>query len=51
MLDWKDPSSKPSGPMYQSHSLRKTFSSRTTSIMMQWSYLVLSKDFWFIMSL
>jgi hypothetical protein len=42
---------KSNGLMYQSHSLRKTFSSRITRIMMQLSYPVLSKDFWFIMSL
>jgi hypothetical protein len=36
---------------YQSPSPRRTFSSRTTPIMMQWSFLVLSKGFWFTMSL
>jgi hypothetical protein len=41
MLECKDSSSNPSGLMYQSHSPRKTFSSRTTHIMMQWSYLVI----------
>jgi hypothetical protein len=46
----QDPSSNPNALMYQSHSLRKTFSSRITPIMMPWLYHVLSKGFWFTMS-
>jgi hypothetical protein len=51
MLEYKDPSSNPNGHTFQSISLKRTFSSRTIPIMMQWSYLVLSKGFWFTMSL
>jgi hypothetical protein len=51
MLEYKDPSSNPNGHTFQSPFLRRTFSSRTTPIMMQWSYLVLSKGFWSTMSL
>jgi hypothetical protein len=51
MLEYKDPSSNPNGHTFQSPSLRRTFSSRTTPIMMQWAYLVLLKGFWFTMSL
>jgi hypothetical protein len=51
MLEYKDPSSNPNGHTFQSPSLRRTFNSRTTPIMMQWSYLMLSKGFWFTMSL
>jgi hypothetical protein len=50
MLDYKDPSLGPSGLIFQSPSLRKTFSLKITLTMMQWSYLVLSRDFWSIMS-
>jgi hypothetical protein len=45
MLGCKDPSSSPSGLIFQLPSLRKTFSSRIILTTMQWSYLVLSKDF------
>jgi hypothetical protein len=51
MLEYKGPSSNPNGHTFKSPSLRRTFSSRTNIIMMQWSYLVLSKGFWFTMSL
>jgi len=50
-VECKDPSSNPNGHTFQSPSLTRTFSSRTIPIMMQWSYIVLSKDFWFTMSL
>jgi hypothetical protein len=46
MLGCKDPSSSPNGLIFQSPSLRKTFSLRITLTTMQWSYLVLSRDFW-----
>jgi hypothetical protein len=42
MLECKDPSSSPSGLMYQSPSPRKIFSSRIILTMMQWSYPVSS---------
>jgi hypothetical protein len=41
MSECKDPSSNPNGLMYQSHFLRKTFSSRITPIMMPWSSCVI----------
>jgi hypothetical protein len=50
MLRCKDPSSSPSGLIFQLPCLRKTFSSRIILTTMQWSYLVLSKDFWSTMS-
>jgi hypothetical protein len=42
----RDPSSSQNGPTSQSPSPRRTFSSRITLIMMLWSYLVSSRDFW-----
>jgi hypothetical protein len=51
MLEYKNPSSNPNGHTFQSPFLRRTFISRTTPIMMQWSYPVLSKGFLFTMSL
>jgi hypothetical protein len=45
MLEYKDPTSNSNGHTFQSPSLRRTFSSKTIPIMMQWSYIVLSKDF------
>jgi hypothetical protein len=51
MLEYKDPSSNPSGHTYQSPSPRRTFSSRIILIMMQRSYLVSSRGFWYTMSL
>jgi hypothetical protein len=41
MLECSDPSSSPSGLTYQSPYTRRTFSSRTTLIMIQWSYCVI----------
>jgi hypothetical protein len=49
MLGCRDPSSSQNGPTSQSPSLRRTFSSRIILIMMLWSYLVSSRDFWFTM--
>jgi hypothetical protein len=49
MLGCRDPSSNQNGPISQSPSPRMTFSSKTTLIMMLWSYLVSSRDFWSIM--
>jgi hypothetical protein len=45
MLECRDPSSSPSGLIYQSPSPRKTFSSRIILTMMQWLYLVSSRAF------
>jgi hypothetical protein len=45
MLESKDPSSSPSGLIYQSPSPRKTFSSRIILTTMQWLYLISSKGF------
>jgi hypothetical protein len=50
MLECKDPPSSPNSLMYQSHFLKKTFSSRITLTMTPWSYHVLSKSSWFTMS-
>jgi hypothetical protein len=41
MFECSDPSSSPSGLTYQSPYPRRTFSSRTTLIMIQWSYCVI----------
>jgi hypothetical protein len=46
MLGCRDPSSDPSGPISQSPSPRKIFSSKTILTMMLWFYLVSSRDFW-----
>jgi hypothetical protein len=45
MLECKNPSSSLSGLIFQSPSLRKTFSLRIILTTMQWSYLVSSKGF------
>jgi hypothetical protein len=45
-LECRDPSSSQNGPISQSPSPRRTFSSRITLTMMLWSYLVSSRDFW-----
>jgi hypothetical protein len=50
MLGCKDPSSNPSGLTFQLPSLRKTFNSKIILTMMQWLYLVSSRDFWSTMS-
>jgi hypothetical protein len=50
MLEYKDLSSNPSSLIFKSPSLRKTFSLKITLTMMQWLYLVSSRDFWSIMS-
>jgi hypothetical protein len=49
MLGCKDPSSGPSGPISQSPSLRRIFSSKTILTTMLWLYLVSSRSFWFTM--
>jgi hypothetical protein len=49
MLGCRDPSLSQNGPTSQSHSPRRTFSSKITLTMMLWSYLVSSRDFWSIM--
>jgi hypothetical protein len=49
MLGCRDPSSSQNGPISQSPSPRRTFSSRITHTMMLWLYLVSSRDFWFTM--
>jgi hypothetical protein len=50
MLECKDPSSSPSGLIYQSPSPMKIFSSRVILTMVQWSYLVSSRGSWSTMS-
>jgi hypothetical protein len=49
MLGCRDPSSSQNGPTSQSSSPRRTFISKITLIMMLWSYLMSSRDFWSIM--
>jgi hypothetical protein len=46
MLGCRDPSSSQNGPIFQSPSPRRTFSSKITLIMMLWSYLLSLRDFW-----
>jgi hypothetical protein len=46
MLGCKDPSSDPSGPISQSPSPRRIFSSKTILTTMLWLYLVSLRDFW-----
>jgi hypothetical protein len=48
MLECRDASSSLSGPTFQSPSPMRTFSLKITLIMMLWSYLVSSRDFWSI---
>jgi hypothetical protein len=50
MLEYKDPSSSPNGPMCQLHFLKKTFSLRITLTMMLWSYHVSLTGSWYAMS-
>jgi hypothetical protein len=49
MLVCRGPSSNQNGLTSQSPSLKRIFSSKIILTMMLWSYLVSSRDFWFIM--